>query len=97
MAKFKVGDRVRVVDVDPSCWIDKKLVGDTGTIRTSGTERDWIVDLDNNRPIFVGGWMEFDSCHLAPLTPPAIDQWAAEQVKRVTKPQPTTELPKVKA
>jgi hypothetical protein len=38
-----------------------------------------------------GGWFRFS---IAPLTPPAEDAWAADQVKKWTKPDPTVPLTK---
>lgn len=99
MAKFKVGDRVRIVSA--SAFPD--LVGKQATVAGQFQK---LKDPNNGEiffayPIEVDGMPYLDQKYgapfsakeyqLAPATPPAIDEWATEQVKRVTKPQPVTD------
>jgi hypothetical protein len=86
---FKVGDRVRVVNhihLYPD-HIVSRHVGKEGVILTTGVdglaypEYSVEVALDGQRrPLF------FMPAELAPLTPPAADEWAADKVKQVCKP-----------
>jgi len=86
VAKFSVGQRVKRIRLpadDPSA----PHLGEAGTVSEIG----WSP--------FEGGlaliWVLFDSgetwgCYeytLVPLTPPAIHEWASEQVKKFTAPK----------
>jgi hypothetical protein len=88
MANFKVGDRVRVVADNCS---NPRYVGREGTVvdtdsvhrgHSSGERMPYQVALDGypNDTFFAAR-------HIAPLTPPAEDAWAADAVRKVTKPQ----------
>lgn len=103
MATFKSGDRVRVVENRHFCYgkeatiwkiavedlvnFDCKIMPnklchflDVDGVGRINSERDWIALLSEE---------------LAPLTPPSVDSWATEAVKRVTKPQPVLTVTKV--
>ena len=106
MAKFKVGDRVRVIGAHPRTP-PPSPIGQEAVVcrRPLSLKGDWVVRFvfDIN-PLSDSQRGELSKCEgvffesqLEPLTPPNISEWAKEQVKRVTKPQPVTELPKVKA
>ena len=85
MATFKVGDRVRLIQqADDSIMLFGRMVGAEGSILDFAPlfrDCDCRVKFDGHaKP-----W----SCpfnHLAPLLPPAADEWAADKVKSVTKP-----------
>jgi hypothetical protein len=83
MAAFKVGDRVRVVSCDANAH-GESAIGHAGTIDGRGDHfmYEWTLKIDDLPSL----WF-FDSRHLAPLTPPAEDAWAADAVRKVTKPQ----------
>ena len=85
MATFKVGDRVkraREIVGHAFCAAETPLpIGATGTVTEVG---DWIwVNPDGNESRNWGCAPE----SLEPLTPPAADAWAADAVRKVTKPQ----------
>ena len=88
MASFKVGDRVRRVRTGPN---ERGLMsipfGAEGTV-TSGTYHPSYSPQPVVGVAFDGGrysGIVFAST-LAPLTPPAEDAWAADAVRKVTKP-----------
>ena len=91
MAKFKVGDRVRVIvggRAGPA-GMEGVVVLSLGAHAggSSGVER-YGVELDGRPcPIGPGTHWLFLPSSLAPLVPPASDTWAADKVKQVTKPQ----------
>ncbi len=89
MAQFKVGDRVRIVAIDPRAEPDVlALLGQETVIVGAGEHYEWRIGPQRPHcPAMLLGFYEFDSIHLAPLTPPAADTWAADKVKQVTKPQ----------
>jgi hypothetical protein len=87
MAQFKVGQRVRKVALSRHCGPGGNFVpvGAEGEIVAQGWEWDqrpetYTVNYDNYGSTGAFAYM------LAPLTPPAEDAWAADKVKRVTKP-----------
>jgi len=92
MAKFKVGDRVRVIAVEFGEGADW-LIGKEGVIAAKRPDHCegfmWAVSIANQRcDTRRDGCFIFEDYHLSPLTPPAADEWATEQVKKVTKPEP---------
>ena len=82
MAMFKVGDRVLVVAGDHAFPCVSFLVGRTGVVAPPvlGQMFPVRVLLDNTLEC------TFVASELAPLTPPAEDAWAADAVRKVTKP-----------
>ena len=96
MAQFKVGDRVRIVAISRSATPEfRAIIGREGTIvgRYDGGKKfhPWIVRYDGPDSGIANEFgcnqAAFRSRDLAPLTPPAEDAWASEQVRKVTKPQ----------
>ena len=98
MAKFKVGDRVRVIGAEKNSYALARAIGHEGIIVSadpphSDPDYIWVVDVPS-----LPHWSPFKdlpdtqyfarSCDIAPLTPPAADAWATEQVKKWTKPEP---------
>ena len=95
MAKFKVGDRVRVIRATH----DQRTVGKEATVTS---ELKFVVNsIDEpywGHCICIDGYGSTSLIHhrnlvskpsdLAPLTPPSADAWATEQVKKWTKPEP---------
>ena len=81
MAQFKVGDRVRYVNTILNPMVPTGTEGvvvgidpwvrDPVRVDFAGSDRTWSVYVHS----------------IAPLTPPAEDAWASEQVRKVTKPQ----------
>lgn len=99
MAKFKVGQRVRVVDV-LSNWPEDhaRLVGREGVIVRVGVDWEWIVHLPGVPHIRRRGGPRlesenygFDSGHLAPLEDPKVEQFI-ESIKRL-KPYEEPKVP----
>ena len=97
MAKFTVGQRVRFVGIHNS---REELIGLTATVHSfdlSGLvcspEHNIAIVFDDRRPTPLGKvvWASQENA-LEPLTPPAIDEWAKEQVKKWTKPEPALPL-----
>ena len=97
MANFKVGDRVRIL-VGARIWregtITEALTNHSLTDTLLGYERIiyppifYRVTVDGIGDRTASGRrIAYEPQHLAPLTPPAEDTWAADAVKRVTKPQ----------
>lgn len=88
MAKFRVGQRVRLIAADPGSSAVEDI-GREGTIVAIPS----ILRIDGCDVAFDGAdysrfAFEFTSCpyqHIAPLTPPAEDAWASEAVRKVTK------------
>ena len=85
MASFKVGDRVkRVQVVSPEVPI-----GSVGTVTGAAGFRGragYHVAWDGRPELWMDAiWYAYT---LAPLTPPAEDAWAADAVRKVTKPRP---------
>lgn len=90
MATFKVGDKVRIArDV---VYGEDRYVGREGVIvglgRHLGPEFgrpkwDCHVDIQHRK-----GPVNCMFVELEPRTPPAVDAWATEQVRKVTKPTP---------
>lgn len=88
MANFRVGQRVKVVALDESpSPADLAALGKEGVIAALGPvftglfarhTREYHVLIPGE------GNFGFDAWHLAPLTPPASDAWAAEKVKQLT-------------
>lgn len=93
MATFKVGQRVRRVVTGPSKDLEPVVLGATGTIKKNeGDEPRYLVRWDEPQPLVVslgeGGRLSYAYGYsLAPLTSPAEDAWAADQVRKVTNPQ----------
>lgn len=80
MAKFKVGDRVRVIgslNPDLKCFIGKETVI---TAASFVYEDSWVVDLSFGD----GRLVSFHESRLAPLTDPNAE-WAAEKVRQLIK------------
>jgi hypothetical protein len=91
---FKVGDRVRIRADIPTMpgdaetrWghlrgTETKLVARAEFMDTPMYPQFWLVEVRGRagEPVYV------DKSALAPLTPPAADEWAADKVKQVTKP-----------
>jgi hypothetical protein len=92
MAKFKVGDRVRHVIAG------EVPLGSEGTVVGSGMQSmgfRYNVEFDRVPCPYPPGIYWYSAPEwLAPLTPPAEDAWAADQVKKWTKPDPTVPLTK---
>jgi hypothetical protein len=92
MANFKVGDRVRV---KWAAGIGADCTGCSATILhipvPTGEPGDCTVLVDGHSATTRGfpvEWIRALFCQLEPLTPPAEDAWAADAVRKVTKPQP---------
>ena len=85
MAQFKVGDRVRKARTGRRN--PEVPVGTTGTIIGCGDVRDWLMNWDSLGTENNGNRFGIDSHLIEPLTPPAEDAWASEQVRKVCKPQ----------
>lgn len=88
MATFKVGDRVRITtDAD---GIREEVAGKEAVIigrATNPQDGDWAIAIfDAPPPPNPGPWVAW-SRHLRPATPPAVSTWAADAVRKVTKPQ----------
>ncbi len=91
MANFKVGDRVRVVY---AIYEGSKCVGHEATITALWGANPLYFDCYGctveGQPAppqaHLGMWWGAECC-FAPLTPPAADTWAADAVRKVTKPQ----------
>ena len=83
MAKFKVGDRVRVID---GRGAERAVVGQCGEVTRIGVTTLLEVRMDCGPSPCDADWLWWPH-ELAPLTPPAEDTWAADKVKQVTKPQ----------
>lgn len=96
MAKFKVGDRVRVRKTAACQDVGAAIVrGHEGVIVAASAEWGpdwWVVDAPS-APHDTGPFRYAPTIYhiagdaLEPLTPPASDTWAADKVKQVTKPQ----------
>lgn len=88
---FKVGDKVRVVDLLAVEYPHRfYLAGMTGTVAGFEPHRRYLqiaVALDGHPSHYDDGHCRFAAVHLAPLTPPAVDTWAEDAVRKVTKPQ----------
>ena len=95
MAKFKVGDRVRVIYAKH----DKSTIGKEATVTSElklvhtledGSYWGHNICIDNygSRNLVTKRVIVTDPSWIAPLTPPAVDTWATEQVKKWTKPEP---------
>lgn len=102
MAKFKVGDRVRVI---AACSVRSyDLIGREGTVDSLGADslggnvkNGYGVTLDcppDDMP-FNDGWV-FAGEHLAPLTPPAVDEWARSKVEQIKKWKPEPVIPTIR-
>jgi len=103
MAKFKVGDRVRVIDMPSFITMPQRMgaIGREATIVSIPSDyprADCDIEVDNfparelgyaDLPWAVQFWQ------IAPLTPPAADAWATEQVKKWTKPEPSVPVKKL--
>ena len=98
---FKVGQRVKwVTDFNGGVrGINAPAIGSEGYIVSTAQERnprskwEWIVSFPGSG-VTAGSELPAelffcDSCNIAPLTPPAVDTWATEAVRKVTKPQHT--------
>jgi hypothetical protein len=83
MANFKAGDRVRVVAVDAHAL--SYAIGCEGVVIGPDLTGVYQYDVELGCEGF-NPW-GFNDRHLAPLTPPAEDAWAADAVRKVTKPQ----------
>ena len=91
MATFKVGDRVRIITTGHYA-----RAGDEGIVvlplglhagRGQHQVPRYGVDVVGRPcPIGPGTHALFLSSSLAPLTPPAEDAWAADAVRKVTRP-----------
>jgi len=97
MAKFKVGDRVRVI----KSTFEPHIIGCAATITFKSDLLDdhWHLNVDGwGLRIPSGGnvYGEFGS-HLAPLTPPEVTEWAAAKVKELGKVYQEPTVTKVKA
>lgn len=91
MANFKVGQRVKIVPY-PNPWhMHVPLFGVETTIIGHARDYEWVLDIPC--PWAPGQNVEANSCVLAPLTDPGEEQWAADAVRKVTKPDPVS--PKV--
>jgi hypothetical protein len=97
MAQFHVGQRVRVVAVEPDCGpLSRKALGECGRISGIGAtsasleSMDYSVSLDK-----LGDGYCFNSCHLTPLTDPGADAFLA-RIKRIAR-EPINDAPKVEA
>jgi len=95
MAKFKVGDRVKVVRV--SCASVHCYLGQEGIITRPGWILDWCVDFGRPiNPAVLAGVPSgcsvvegtFDENQLVPGITPSVNAWATEAVRKVTKPEP---------
>lgn len=95
MATFKAEDRVRIVcpvsvhhgkeatvlrECDGCHIVDK-----TGRGKWVGLHYDVSVDGVGPRG-YLNRQIAFEPHELQPLTPPAVDTWAADKVRQVTKP-----------
>ena len=95
MAQFKVGDRVRIVRVmkgdGPNCRNREATVWKTDIANCDALGRYFgcFLDIDGIGRTCPTSGLEWaaPSDWLAPLTPPAEDAWASEQVRKVCKPQ----------
>jgi hypothetical protein len=88
MATFKVGDRVRCVSVDPYPY--PYLVGLCGVIVHVYDKNGSIyyaTDFSGHKSKYDDGFCRMQGYMLAPLTDPKADAWAADAVRKVTKPQ----------
>src|SRR5688572_23165237 len=86
MANFKVGDRVRVID---GRGRERRVIGLCGTVVRNCLTVYPTPLYEVTMDLAVDGevsWL-WRSHELAPLTPPAADAWAADAVRKVTKPQ----------
>jgi hypothetical protein len=93
MATFKVGQRVRkIAYYRRNCPLELVPVGAEGTIVGTDTDYQWRVVYDNFQAKTHGCYFA-DSFMLAPITDPEADSWAADAVRKVTKPEPVA--PKV--
>lgn len=89
MATFKVNDRVRVI----RAWGHVQLEGREGVV-VEKPPGAWpyavcIPGVEHGTygpEYFPPDVWGFDADELAPLTPPAADEWAQEKVKQVTRP-----------
>ena len=90
MAKFEKGQRVkRVREASRKCTVPTDLtdlpVGATGTVTKITGEYVYVMpDEGSDQP---DGWGCFPET-LEPLTPPADEQWAADKVRELVKPNP---------
>lgn len=98
MATFKVGQRVKVIS---TILGDRHLIGSEGRIApdwddpprpgwhnvTLGIPNSWGFDSWHHP-----GWQFPPDC-LVPLTNPGDEVWAADQVKKWTKPEPVVPVP----
>lgn len=103
MAKFKVGDRVRIVNPQSEfvgreasvmeVSIDKMLTLYSGVMTIRPLVYRVSVDGYGDTCRESGRRIGYEPHELAPLTPPAVDTWASDAVRKVTKPihvEPTT-------
>jgi hypothetical protein len=89
MATFKVGQRARIIDGIWGYWIGREveIIGPLGTYPLFPDEyaisrpEPWHAEDEGVKTFSA------PARHLAPLTPPAADAWAADAVRKVTKPQ----------
>jgi len=104
MATFRVGQRVRVVGLPKRTRFDLDwIIGHEATIEESHFSFEWLVRVDGLGPVLdasglphtIGarGLVPLNSEHLAPLTNPGDEAWAADQVKKWTKPEPVVPVP----
>lgn len=93
MAKFKVGDRARIVADKYGAAPD--TIGKECTVSGPLDIYDWTPVKDLGYEVIIDGQILPIFCaedELAPLTPATIDTWAAESVKKVTTVKPREEV-----
>lgn len=94
MATFHINQRVKATRDSLKCRGSQVSAGTEGTVMDTnastwfGGGPFYAVRFDGVRGRDEDDCWLCRSDHLAPLTPPAVDAWALEAVKRVTKPQP---------
>jgi hypothetical protein len=98
MATFKAGQRVRINCPESNCHGKEativrvcpgpQMLGSAaGRRRKVGLHYDVCVDGVGTHSRTYGWQLAFEPHDLEPLTPPAEDAWAADAVRKVTKPQ----------
>lgn len=91
MAKFRVGQRVRVVWIEPNAtWHMQHVLGKEATV--IGRFHDlWAIDVDGVGTQTPFGPARFFDRQLAPLTDPKADEF----IENIRKLKPLHEEPKV--
>ena len=84
MAKFKVGDRTKIIDQSPmSLALHGNMLGMQVTIVSFDSKLPDLYDIVVNVDGLRGDW-HTKQCRLAPLTDPNAE-WATEQVRKLFK------------